>query len=442
MPELYQSRRDDSMTWAMRLMNVLAQSRLLDKIGARKLVETILFQGSRGSFKAIATTRKGFQPLLKLVKPARLARSGSNDLFDLSLTDEQQMLCDSLRRFADDIIKPAAESADEACHTPADVLQQIHELGQNFISAPEELGGAAESRPIVTNMLMAEELARGDMGIALAAMAPIGVINALTEWGNADQQSRYLPALLEETPLTATIAVNEPHPGADPAILKTFARKTADGYQLFGEKSLVPMGATAELLLVAARIEDSEQQLLFIVETATAGLSAKPQPAMGIRAAATAALQLDGVAAEVLGGDTTQFSYSRYMALSRIAWNALACGTATAVRDYVIPYVKERHAFGEPVAHRQGVAFLIADIGIELDGMQLANWRAAALEQRGKDGRRAAYLAHLLATEKGMKIGTDGVQLLGGHGFVKEHPVERWYRDLRAVSNAGGGIIV
>lgn len=442
MPELYQARRDDSMTWAMRLMNVLAQSTLLDKIGARKAIETLLFQGSRGSFKAIAATRKGFQPLLKLVKPARLPRSISNDLFDLSLTDEQQMLCDSLRRFADDIIKPAAESADEACQTPAEVLQQIHELGQNFIAAPEDLGGAAESRPIVTNMLMAEELAKGDMGIALAAMAPIGVINALSEWGDADQQSRYLPALLEDAPLAATIAVNEPHPGADPALLKTFARKTADGYQLFGEKSLVPLGANAELLLVAARIEDSETQLLFIVEAAASGLSAKPQPAMGIRAAATAALQFDGVAAQVLGGDDTQFSYSRYMALSRIAWNALACGTAAAVRDYVIPYVKERQAFGEPVAHRQGVAFLIADIGIELDGMQLANWRAAALEQHRKDGRRAAYLAHLLATEKGMKIGTDGVQLLGGHGFVKEQPVERWYRNLRAVSNAGGGIIV
>ncbi len=442
MAEIYQAPKSDPMTFAMRVMNWIAQSRTLDKIGARKAVETMLYQGTRGGFKAIAVTRKSFKPMLQLGGPARLERKSSADLFDLSFSDEQEMLRDSVRRLVDEVVAPAAPAADADCAAPADVLQQIHELGQNYIAAPEAAGGAAEGRPIVTNMLMAEELGRGDMGIALAALAPISVINALTEWGSAEQQARFMPPLLEEQPLAATIAVSEPAPGADVATLQTRAVRAGEHYVLSGEKALVPLGARAEFLLVAARIPDTEQTALFIVEGSAKGLSARAEPGMGIRAAEIARLQFESVAAERLGGEDSDFDYARFLALSRIAWNALACGTASAVRDYVIPYVKERQAFGEPVANRQGVAFLIADIGIELDGMQLANWRAAALEQQGKDGRRAAYLAHLLASEKGMKIGTDGVQLLGGHGFVKEHPVERWYRNLRATALAGGGIIV
>lgn len=441
MPEIYRTPRKDAMAWAMRVMNWVAQSPTLDKLGARKKVEALLYQGSRGSFKAVAAGRKSFAPVLKLTKPARLKRSKPTELFDLTLSEEQEMLRDSVRRLVDDVITPAAEEADAACATPVDVLQQIHDLGQNFIALPESAGGAAESRPVVTNMVMAEELGRGDMGIALAALAPIGVINALSEWGTADQQNRYLPPLAEESPVAATIAVNEPHAGADPALLKTTATPSGDRYRINGEKSLVVRGAHAAFFLVAARIDD-DSNALFLVDGQADGLSARAEPAMGIRAASTARVRFDDVDAEKLGGSESAFDYAQFLALSRIGWNALACGTTQAIRDYVIPYVKERTAFGEPVANRQGVAFLIADMGIEGDGMQLANWRAAALEEQGKDGRRAAYLAHLLATEKGMKIGTDGVQLLGGHGFVKEHPVERWYRNLRATAFAGGGFIV
>ena len=107
----------------------------------------------------------------------------------------------------------------------------------------------------------------------------------------------------------------------------------------------------------------------------------------------------------------------------------------------MIPYVKERQAFGEPIAHRQSVAFLVANIGIELEGMRLATYRAASRAEQGKDFAREVALARRLCAEHGMRIGTDGVQLLGGHGFVKEHPVERWYRDLRAIGVMEGGVL-
>ena len=123
-------------------------------------------------------------------------------------------------------------------------------------------------------------------------------------------------------------------------------------------------------------------------------------------------------------------------------WCALAVGTAQAVLDYVIPYVKDRKAFGESIANRQAVAFAVSDIAIESSGMRLATYRAASLADRGKDFARAAAIARTPVRRHGMQIGSHGVQLLGGHGFTKEHPVERWYRDLRAAGVMEGALLV
>jgi len=121
---------------------------------------------------------------------------------------------------------------------------------------------------------------------------------------------------------------------------------------------------------------------------------------------------------------------------------AEAVGTAHAVLDHVMPYIKERQAFGEPIAHRQAVAFMTANIAIELDGLRLITWRGASRAEQGLSFAREAALAKRLGTDKGMQIGLDGVQLLGGHGYTKEHPVERWYRDLRAIGVAEGVVVI
>ncbi|NQD92734.1 acyl-CoA dehydrogenase, partial [Pseudomonas sp. CrR25] len=134
------------------------------------------------------------------------------------------------------------------------------------------------------------------------------------------------------------------------------------------------------------------------------------------------------------------FDYQAFLDHAALAWCALAVGTAQAALDYVVAYCNERQAFGEPISHRQGVAFLVADIAVELDAMRLMVWRACARAEQGLPFRREAYLARLLCAEKAMQIGTDAVQLLGGHGFTQEHPVERWYRDLRAVALMAGGL--
>jgi alkylation response protein AidB-like acyl-CoA dehydrogenase len=167
---------------------------------------------------------------------------------------------------------------------------------------------------------------------------------------------------------------------------------------------------------------------------------------MGIRAAALGRVELDNVVVPLhnrLGEDeATDGDYSEAIALARLGWAALAVGTSHAVLDYVIPYVKEREAFGEPVARRQSVAFMCANIAIELDGLRLITWRGASRAEQGLPFAREAALAKRIATDKGMQIGLDGVQLLGGHGFTKEHPVERWYRDLRALGVAEGVVVL
>jgi alkylation response protein AidB-like acyl-CoA dehydrogenase len=279
------------------------------------------------------------------------------------------------------------------------------------------------------------------MGLAVACLAPAAVSGALALWGDAEQQATYLPAFVGDHPPAAALAIVEPRPLFDPFALRTKAHRTSGGFVLDGMKSLVPNASTAELFVVAAELE-GRGPALFLLESD--GLAVESDPAMGLRAAGMGRLMLDHVAVPagaLLGGGTPEV-YAECVRLSRLGWCALAVGTAQAVLDYVVPYVNERVAFGEPVSHRQGVAFRVADIGIELEGMRLVTYRAASRAEQGLSYAREVALARKLCVDKGMAIGSDGVQLLGGHGYVKDHPVERWYRDLRAIGVAEGVVLV
>lgn len=352
------------------------------------------------------------------------------------------MIRATARRFADETMRPAAHAADAAVVPDAKVLAAATELMLAALVVPEAAGGVAETRASVTTVLALEELARGDMGLALAIAAPLGVATALVEYGTAAQQEHWLPKFTGDAFFPAALAVLEPAPGSDPARPRTGAVRAPGGWVLHGEKSLVPLGQTAELFAVLAEIRGAGPRL-FLVPKATANVTITAQPAMGLRAAGLCKLRLDGAfvpESAVLGGDAG-FDARELVARARIAWGAMAVGGARAVLDYVIPYCNERKAFGEPITNRQAVAFMIADLAIELDGMRLLVHRAAALADRGKPVAHAASLVRVQCAAKAMKAGTDGVQLLGGHGFVKEHPVERWYRDLRAIAIMEGALL-
>jgi alkylation response protein AidB-like acyl-CoA dehydrogenase len=431
------------MAVGLRALNKLASSDLVDRLGLRDQAERLLHETARNTMRTAATAGRTFAAAQRLSRPARQRKAGVSDLFDLTPTDEQQMLRDSVREFALAKLRPAAGRADAACATPPELLAQANELGLSMVGVPEQLGGAVEERSAVTSVLMSEALAQGDMGMAVACLAPAGVSTAISLWGDADQQATYLPEFVGDDVPAAALALLEPRPLFDPFKLQTRARPHNGGYVLEGVKSLVPRAGDSELLIVAAELAD-RGPALFIVGSGAGGIAIEQQPAMGIRAAATGALTFDGVELPdgALLGDGDPAVYSECVALARLGWCALAVGTGQAVLDYVIPYVNERKAFGEPISNRQAVAFTVANIAIELDGMRLATYRAASRVDQGLSFAREVALARRLCSERGMAIGSDGVQMLGGHGYVTDHPVERWYRDLRAAGLMEGALVV
>ena len=435
---------DQGMKVGLRALNRVATSDLLDRIGARRQAEWLLHRAARDGTRTAASAGRAFAAASRRGSPTRLSAAPKTGLFDLTPTDEEQMLQESFRAFAAEKLRPAALEADAESKPPEELMSQSAELGITMLGVPEELGGVFAERSSVSAVLVAETLAYGDMGLAVAALAPAAVSTAISLWGDADQQAKYLPPFVGDDVPAAALALLEPRPVFDPMRLETTARRAdGGGFVLTGAKALVPRASEAELFVVAAQLDD-DGPALFIVEPGAEGIFIEPDPGMGLRAAATARVTFEDVElpAEALLGGGHAGVYSECVQRGRLAWAALGLGTAQAVLDYVVPYVNERVAFGEPIANRQAVAFNVADIGIDVESMRLTTYRAASRADQELDFAHEVAIARQLCSEKGMDIGSDGVQLLGGHGYVKEHPVERWFRDLRAAGLMEGALLV
>jgi len=442
---LTSSERRDPIGLMVAALNKLAQAEVVDRLGIRRSAEQTVFRVTSAGFRTLGATSRAFTRSGEKGAGTRLPHADPAGVFDLTPSEDQRMLVGVVSEFAAEVVRPAAADANEACLAPDDLLEAGLEIGLPLLGVPEELGGVSEERSEMTGTLVHEALAHGDLGLAVAALAPGAVATAIGRWGSDEQQATYLPHFTgstgEQVP-AAALALTEPTPLFDPRRPRTTAVRTGDGYLLSGVKSMVPRGPHAELFVVGADLEGSPA--LFLVESGTAGITIEAEPSMGVRAATLSRLVLDDVevGSIALLGEADGSTYLEAVRASRLAWCALAVGTGQAVLDYVTPYVKERTAFGEPIAHRQSVAFMVANIAIELQAMRLVTYRAASRLAQGKGAAREVGLARRICAEKGMQIGLDGVQLLGGHGFVKEHPVERWYRDLRATGLMEGGVMV
>ena len=430
----------DPIGLAVAALNKIASSDLLDTLGIRKATEQGVYRVTSAGFRTAGTVGRSFARAGKVTRGNRVPSASGTGHFDLTPGEDEQMIADVVAEFAEEMVRPAAAEANDACVAPDDLLKATLEIGLPILGVPEELGGIATERSAVTGALVHEALAKGDMGLAVAALAPGAVATTISLFGTEEQQSTYLPAFTGDEVPSAALALAEPIALFDPSSPATKATATADGFVLNGVKSGVVRGDRAELFVIGAELDGRPQ--LFIVESKTDGITIESDPSMGLRAASMSRLVLEDVAVEKIAllGDADD--HLEVVRLSRLAWCALAVGTGQAVLDYVIPYVKEREAFGEPIAYRQSVAFMVANIAIELQGMRLVTWKAASRVAQGKPAEREIALARRLCSERGMQIGLDGVQLLGGHGFVKEHPVERWYRDLRAVGLMEGAVLV
>ena len=419
--------------FGLSLITKIAGSEVLDQLKLRKFVEKSLYQGSKTGFKVLNKTQKVFKP--QPLDKQRLPNQVNKNLFDLSLTEEQQMTVDAMSQFAEEVLYALAHEADHQAQFPEQLWQHLVDLGLNDYALPEALGGVAAEQNIVSNILIAESLAKGDFSLTAGLLSTFSVINAITRWGSTQVQSMYLPVFAEDTDVTATFAFQEATPAFNPYQLKTKVTEQNGQMTITGEKTLVILGDTADVFLVSA--EFNGQPDIFVVQC-DESISIKANPAMGLKAAETATLHFNQTPA--LGLGDADFDYTAFVDLGNLMWCAMAIGTCEAIKAYCIKYANERTAFGEPISHRQSVAFMISDMAIEIDAMRMLVLNAASLAEAGKPFHREAYLARLLCAEKSMKMGTDGVQILGGHGFTKEHPVERWYRDLRATAILHSGL--
>ena len=276
-----QNLAERSMAMGLRALGRLASSDLVDRLGLRQPTERFLHGASKTTMRTAARAGRTFAAAQKLSRPARQPRAKRTDLFDLTPTDEQQMLRESVRDFGLEKLRPAAEEADAQSASPTELLAQAGELGLTMVGVPEELGGAVEERSAVTSVLMSEALALGDMGIAVACLAPAGVSTALGLWGDADQQATYLPAFVGEDVPAAALAMLEPRAAVRPVRPPdTRHASRAAATCSTASSRCVPRALDGELFIVAAELE-GHGPALFIVESGTSGVSVEPEPGDG-----------------------------------------------------------------------------------------------------------------------------------------------------------------
>jgi alkylation response protein AidB-like acyl-CoA dehydrogenase len=316
-------------------------------------------------------------------------------------------------------------------------------MGLTSSTIPEDYGGPGGERSVITGALIAEELAWGDLSMAMHVLCPALFAYPILEMGTDAQRQKYLPAFCGEEYRAATAALIEPRFGFDPYSLSTSARLDGNDYILNGDKCYVPLAAEADQLAIYAAEDGSTQA--FVVERGTKGLEVgERERNMGIKALATHEIALRDCRIPKenrLGGDKGS-DFCRFINCSRAALSAMAVGVARAAMEYSRDYAKERVAFGEPVGSRQTVAFMLAEMAIEIDATRLMTWEAAWKLDRRDDATKEAALAKTYADDMVLMVTDRAVQILGGHGYVREHPVELWLRNGRGFSTFDGMAIV
>lgn len=361
-------------------------------------------------------------------------------MYSFEPSDEQKMLIDAVNRYATSDLRKAAHDAEENKELPPKLISKGWELGVLQASIPEAYSGFGE-RSAVTGALAAEELAYGDLAGALAVGTPGLFALPVLLAGSEEQKKQYLPPIIEADWKPYTAALIEPAFDFDPNELKTTAKAEGSDYVLTGEKTFVPFADKAEAMIIYARLE--KETKAFIVPKGAAGLKVgeEREKLMGLNAVPFFKVTLDGVKvpkANLLPGD-----FAPVLDASRVAVAAMAIGVAKAAFGYSRDYAKDRDVFGVKVAQKQAIAFMLAEMATEIEAIRVLNWEAAWMLDSGKeDAFKQAYLAYTGAVDMAMTVTDRAVQILGGHGYIREHPVEMWMRNGRGFATFTGLAVV
>jgi len=358
-------------------------------------------------------------------------------LYPFVLTDEQEDLRREIREFAAREIAPNVMAWDEASEFPAQVVKKLGKMGLLGIIFPEEYGGAGFG--YVDYVLAVEELSAvdGSIGIIVASHNSLGT-NHIFLAGTEMQKRKYVP-LLASGEWLAAWALTEPGSGSDAGGARTTAVKRGDRYVLNGNKIFITNGSHADVAVVIAVTDKSKGThglSAFIVEKGTKGFRpGKKENKLGLRASDTSELifeECEIPEENLLGKEGEGFiDAMRVLDGGRISIAALSLGIARGALDAAVKYVKERRQFGKAIAEFQGIQWKLADMAMDLDAARLLTQRAAVLKDAGRKVTRESAMAKLFASETAVRICDEAVQLFGGYGFIKDYPVEKFYRDVK-----------
>ncbi|HXV84307.1 MAG TPA: acyl-CoA dehydrogenase family protein [Candidatus Binatia bacterium] len=356
---------------------------------------------------------------------------------NFDLTEDQELLKQTIRDFAETQIAPGARARDEAARFPTELIPKMAELGLFGIMIPADYGGAGLDA--VGAAVIVEELARVDASVALIVASHNSLCAAhILGFGSEMQKQKYLPPLARGEKLGAW-ALTEPGSGSDAAALKTRATRDGEDWVLDGEKQFTTQGSTAGIYAIMASTDPARGGKgisAFVVERETEGLRVgKVENKLGVRASDTAALRLEGVRVpkENVLGELNGGFYDVLKVLQggRVGIGAMAVGIAQGALDESIKYTRARTQFGQPIAEFEAIQWMLADMATEIDAARLLVYRAAQLKDRGMPFGMAASKAKLYAAEMAMRATTKAIQIHGGYGFIKDYPVERYFRDAK-----------
>ena len=365
-------------------------------------------------------------------------------MIGFELTEEQKDLRDTVHEFARDVIRPAAAEYDEQEETPWPIMRQAHSLGLDTYAYSEEYGGGGVTDP-VTQMIVTEEMAWGCAGIATAINATSLCATAIQQVGTPDQKAKYMPMFCDPNQVVlSALGLTEAEAGSDVAALKTSAKRVEGGYLLNGSKRFISNGGIADVHVIFATTDPAAGRAgiqAFVVDKDNPGLKmGRKERKMGVRASHTGEVILEDCFVpeeNLLGGDPSTGSgrggigVLKTLESTRPAVGAAAVGIARAASEYALEYALQRKTFGKPIAGHQAIAFKLADMATEVEAARLLIWKAAWLAGQGQPFARAASMGKLKAGDVAMRVTEDAIQVLGGYGYIRDFPVEKWHRDAK-----------
>ena len=353
-----------------------------------------------------------------------------------SLTKDETILRDSVRRFAQNKIAPLVREMDEAQKIDPALLPQLFELGILGIEVPEQYGGFGGS--FMGAILAVEEISAVDPAVGvLVDVQNTLTVNALLRWGNEEQKKKYLPRMNTDT--ICSYALSEANSGSDAFSLKTQARRDGEDFILNGRKLWISNAAEANLFIVFANANPAAGYkgiTAFMIERGTPGFQVgKKEDKLGIRASSTCELLLDDCrvpAANVLGEVGKGYKIAiETLNEGRIGIAAQMLGLAQGAWNYAARYSQEREQFGKPIASFQAVQFTLSEMAIEIEAARLMVYNAARMKDAGLPFVKEAAMAKHFVSQMAEKIASQAVEIFGGYGFVKDYPVEKLYRDAK-----------